>query len=369
MVGGQKFGCSYPSYCCVLPPDFKQAKFECLSEWCREAHTAVIRQVPFLHPFSNLGDTMISQLNRFKNLYSLPGYTAQIWVAFSWACQADLTESSYPATNLRHHAPPPTWAGEGSCSISESAGRCQEAACPALCWQSSVQVTVSYRKLSQLFLSSHLSKIFLHDLPPSDMGSSQSLGPSSFDRVARYLFRNHPFSALLFYTQRLNLEAEDFCLAVQGTLQQQRAQHFHSNTFQFRSREHISPDFPPFVYKMGIHSLHGKQKSCKQRQGVWTPCLSNQKIIWSVTTVLCERRVTSHAHVQPQVVLAVGNQRLEDNLLQPHDPWCYSALQWGAGSCAGSTWLWTRQKALQLCTSALDIVRTNCFPLTYDFPV
>lgn len=90
MVGGQKFGCSYPSYCCVLPPDFKQAKFECLSEWCREAHTAVIRQVPFLHPFSNLGDTMISQLNRFKNLYSLPGYTAQIWVAFSWACQADL---------------------------------------------------------------------------------------------------------------------------------------------------------------------------------------------------------------------------------------------------------------------------------------
>lgn len=158
MVGGQKFGCSHPSPCRVLPPDFKQAKSECLSEWCPKAHTAAIRLVPFLHPSSNRGDIMISQLNRFKNLYSLPGYTALIWVAYSWARQADLTESSYPATNFRLRAPPPAWAGDGSCSISEPAGRCQQAARPALCWQSSVQVTASYGKLSHLFLSSHLSK-------------------------------------------------------------------------------------------------------------------------------------------------------------------------------------------------------------------
>ena len=337
MVCGQKFGCSLPSPCCMLPPDFKQAKFECVPERCPEAHTAVIRLVPFLHPSSNLGDITISQLNRFKNLYTLLGYTALIWVAYSWACQADLTESSYPATNFRYHAPPPAWAGDGSCSISEPAGRCWQSAYPALCWQSSVQVTLSYGKLSHLFLSSHLSKTFLHDPPCSDMGSFQSLSSSSLNRVARYLFRNWPFSAFLFYTQRLNLEAENFCLAVQGTLQKQRAQCFHSNTFSASELEHISPDFPPFVYKMSIHSLHGEQKSCKQRQGVRTPCLRKHKIIPSVTTEPCERRVTSHARMQPQLVLAVGDQRLEDNLLQPHDPRHCSELQRGAGSCAGGT--------------------------------
>lgn len=133
----------------MLSPDFKQAKFECLSEQCPEAHTAVIGLVPFLHLSSNLEDIMISQLNMFKNLYSFPGYTALIWVAYSWAHQADLTES-YPATNFRHCVPPPAQAKNGSCSISEPARRCWQATCPALCWQSSVQVTVSYRKLSHL---------------------------------------------------------------------------------------------------------------------------------------------------------------------------------------------------------------------------
>lgn len=84
------------------------------------------------------------------------------------------------------------------------------------------------------------------------------------------------------------------------------------------------------------------------RGRVQTPCLSKEQIIRSVTTALCERSVTSHAGMQPQLALAVGDQKLEDNLLQHHDPWHCSELQQGAGSC---TWPRTLQKARQPCTS------------------
>lgn len=76
------------------------------------------------------------------------------------------------------------------------------------------------------------------------------------NHVAKHLFRNWSFSALLFDTQRLKLEVENFCLAVQGALQKQSTQYFFSNTCQCRSREYIPSDFPAFVYK--IHALQGE---------------------------------------------------------------------------------------------------------------
>lgn len=252
---------------------------------------------------------MISQPNRFKKLYSFPGYTALIWVAYSWAHQADLTES-YPATNFRHCVPPLAQAKNGSCSISEPARRCWQATCPALCWQSSVQVTVSYRKLSNLSRPVTFPRHCCTTCLPVTWAHPS---PSSLDRVARYLLRNWPFSALLFLQTKIEPGGWKFLLGWA-----RNSSEAESITLQFRSK-HISPDFPAFVYKMGIHSLHGEQKTCKQRWGFQTPCLSKQKIIWSVTTAPCERRMTLHTHMQPLLVVAVEDQRPEDNLLQPHD--------------------------------------------------
>lgn len=104
----------------------------------------------------------------FLYLCSLPGYRAQVWIAYSSGCQADLT--FLPSHHQLQAFRSSSRTGGGSCSTPDPAVRGWQAESPALCWQSSVQVTMSCGKFSHLFLCSHLPKTFLHNLPPTDSG-------------------------------------------------------------------------------------------------------------------------------------------------------------------------------------------------------